>query len=195
MNVQSHNPEDIAQLRQRIDGEHNAQQRDRYRAVLLALEDDLTESIAQTLGRSRRFVQRWVYAYRDHGIEAIGAKPRGGSKPKLDPHQQQQFIERFKAGPTQADGGSCTLRGKDGQRIAQLEYGVNYSLNGVYKLLHRHGLSCLKPRPKHRKQDPQAQQQWLDDAPLLSKTPSGKSPKNKSKSGSRMKHALANKAR
>ena len=35
--------------------------------------------------------------------------------------------------------------------------------------MHRVGLSCLKPRPRHRKNDPRAMAEWLDRAPLLSK--------------------------
>lgn len=108
MNVQTHHPDDIFKLQQRMSHERHAEQRDRYRAVLLALEGQLTQSISQILQRSRRFVQRWVYAYRDHGIDAIVAKPRGGSKAKLDLPQQKQLIARFKAGPTQVDGGKCT---------------------------------------------------------------------------------------
>lgn len=160
---------DREELQRRIRSERDASQRDRYRAALLALEGQETPGIIKALGRSRGFVQRWAYAYRDGGIDAITPKPRGGSKSKMTPDQQQAFLQRFQAGPTAADGGVCVLRGRDAQRIAQVEFGVKYSLNGLYKLLHRHGLSYLQPRPRHRKQDPEAQRQWLDSAPLLSK--------------------------
>ncbi len=113
------------------------------------------------------------------------AKPRGGSQPKLSVQQQQRFIERFKAGPREADGGVCRLGGKDGLRILQSEFGVDYSLNGGYHLLHRNGLSCLRPRPRHRKSDTRIQQQWLDSAPLLSKRSRRRTPTSRSKSGSR----------
>jgi transposase len=72
------------------------------------------------------------------------------------------------AGPTERDGGVCTLRGRDAVRILQQEFGVSYSLEGVYDLLERLNLSCLKPRPRHRKNDPQAMKTWLERAPFLS---------------------------
>jgi len=72
-------------------------------------------------------------------------------------------------GVSAADGGVCTLRGADARRILAQEFGVRYTLDGVYELLHRLRLSCLVPRPRHRKNDPQVMQQWLDSAPLLSK--------------------------
>jgi len=54
-------------------------------------------------------------------------------------------------------------------RILQKEFGVKYTLNAVYALMHRLELSCLTPRPRHRHNDPVAMEQWLNDAPFLSK--------------------------
>ncbi len=60
MNVKLHCPEDIQRLREISRKELNAKQRDRYRAVLLALESQTTEAIMRILDRSKNFVQRWV---------------------------------------------------------------------------------------------------------------------------------------
>jgi len=169
MHIQEGSPGDMAALAQLIRAERDAQQRDRYRVVLLALEGLETEAIQDHLERSRGFVQRWAYAYRDAGIAALTARPRGGSAPKLAPDKQQLFLERFKAGPTDRDDGVCRLGGKDAVRILRAEFGVEYTLTGAYELLHRLGLSCLRPRPRHRKSDPSAQKQWLERAPFLSR--------------------------
>ena len=196
MQIEERIPDDCGALNRRIRGELNAEQRDRYRAALLAIEGHATLAIMTTLARSRGFVQRWAYAYRDGGIEAIAQQPRGGSKPKLDMARQAAFIARFKAGPIpETDGALCTLRGRDAVRILAREYGVAYSLNGAYQLLHRNGLSCLKPRPRHRKNDPQAMEQWLDNAPLLSSVCEMSTLANGSKSGFRTKPDSANRAR
>lgn len=155
MHIPLRNPADLDELGRRIAATRAALQRDRYRAVRLALDHLQTMDIATRLGRSRDFVQTWAYAYRDGGIEAIQPGKAKGRPPKLPIPEQRVFIERFKQGPTPEDG-VCTLRGKDAQRILRESHGVNYSLRGVYDLLHRHHLACLKPRPKHRKNDPQA---------------------------------------
>lgn len=195
MHITAHQESDVEQLIALIRTEKNAEQRDRLRVVQLAIAGRQTKAIERMTGRSRGFVQRWAYAYRDGGIAAVRPAQRGGSKPKLPPARQQQFVTRFAAGPTEADHGVCTLRGVDGQRILQEEFGVQYSLNGVYNLLHRHGLACLSPRPRHRKQDPEAQSQWLDSAPLLSSRSAGSIPTGRWRSGSRMKPASASRAR
>jgi transposase len=194
MNITSHDPSDLATLDTLIAKERDALQRDRYRVARLALGGAEALHIADKLGRSRKFVQDWAYAYRDRGIDALTPKPRPGRKPKLEPEQQRAFIEQFKQGPT-GDDSVCTLRGQDAQRILAEHFGVAYSLNAVYNLLHRHGLSCLKPRPQHRKNDPKAMADFLERAPFLSKTSATPTPINPLKSGSRTKPASASKAR
>jgi transposase len=193
MDITERTAGDCVELQNRIRQEQDAKQRDRYRAALLAIEGRQTQQIIDALGRSRGFVQRWTYAYRDGGINAIVAKSPPGLPLNISPSQQRQFLERFAAGPTEADGGRCTLRGADAIRILEQEFGVSYSLSGVYYLLHRLGFSCLKPRPKHRKQDPKAQKQWLDQAPLLSRRSSETIPPRQSKCGSKTKRGLASK--
>lgn len=192
MQITAHSPEDLSELRNKVHQTKHAVQRDRYRAVLVALEGYSAPAIMDKLGRSRHFVQRWVYAYRDGGIEALRPKRQSGRPPTLPRDQEQRFKERILAGPTDTDE-VCSLRGHEALQILEQEFSVHYTLGGVYDLLHRLGLVCLKPRPRHRKNDPQAMQQWLDEAPLLS-TPSNKiTPTRTSRSGSKMKPGSDNK--
>jgi transposase len=168
MDVRVRESGDVEKLRTLVRKERDAEQRDRYLVVLHALSGRQTLWIAEGLGRSRAFVQRWVYAYRDGGIEALKDKPRGGSKPKLPREQEARLRARIDAGPTEKDR-VCTLRGKDVQRIIREEFGKDISLNGAYRTLHRMGLSCLAPRPRHEKQDLAAQEKFkAEQAPLFS---------------------------
>jgi len=192
MQIKPHHPEDLEYLRQRSPQQRDAKQRDRYRAVLLALEGHSAPQIAQTLARSRRFVQLWAYTYRDHGLEAISPKRQSGCPSKLPKAQEPSLKQRLLAGPTETDG-VCTLRAKDIRRILQQEFAVEYSVAGVYDLLHRLGFSCLAPRPRHRKNDPAQMQQWVEEAPLLSRKRPRNTRASGSKSGSRTKPASANK--
>lgn len=167
MNIVERQDSDARQLQALARKSRNAEQRDRYRVALLAVNGLETGDIQERLNRSRGFVQRWAYAYRDGGIVALRDKPRGGRRSKLPSDKVEAFKARMEAGPTPQDG-VCTLRGKDAQRILDAEFGVTLSLNGAYGMLHRLGYSCLKPRPRHEKQNPQAQQEFRQRAPLLS---------------------------
>lgn len=60
MRVTEREPGDIAELTRLARVETKALQRDRYRAVLLALEGKEAVEIAIAVGRSRRSVQDWV---------------------------------------------------------------------------------------------------------------------------------------
>lgn len=172
----------------------NAKQRDRYRAIELAIAGEQTLPIMRMLGRSRGFVQRWCYTYRDHGLKSVRPQSPPGPQTRLPPEQHAAFRQRVLDGPTPTDG-VCTLRGRDFIRILHEEFGVSYQLQGVYDLLHRLNLSVLSPRPEHRKSDPQAMQRWVEHAPFLSETCSNNTPTRRLPCGSRTKRGLANKAR
>jgi transposase len=192
MQIEQRRPGDRDELSRKAGHETNAKQRDRYRAVALALHGYTTPQIRHMLARSKNFVQRWNYAYRDGGIDALLPKPNPGRPVKLPSEQEQAFKQRMLAGPTEGDS-VCTLRAKDAFTILRQEFGVPYSLPGVYALLHRLGLSCLKPRPRHRKNDPEAMEQWLQHAPLLSSMSETTPPRKPSRSGTRTKPGSASK--
>lgn len=188
MDVKAHRSEDIAELERRADAEKNVKQRDRLRAALLAIRGEEAPVIMTMIDRSLAFVQRWAYAYRDGGIEALRVVRQPGAPTKLPREREEEFQQRLLAGPTPADG-VCTLRGRDAVRILEREFGAAYTLAGAYDLLHRLGFSCLRPAARHRKNDPEKMREFLESAPLLSK----RSPKNtrtkRSKSGSKTKPA------
>src|SRR5215203_4667149 len=137
MKVVVRREEDLERLDTLIRCEKVAVQRDRLRAVRLALDGGEASGIAATLGRSRRFVQEWAYAYRDGGVEAVRPGKSSGRPTKLPREREQAFRARVLGGATEADGGVCSLRGVDAARILQAEFGVSYTLDGVYGLLHR----------------------------------------------------------
>jgi len=194
MNVSERARGDRAEIGRRIGVEKNAKQRDRYRAAAMAIDGRETGAIVEGLDRSRRFVQRWAYAYRDGGIDAIAVKKQKGPKVRLTLDEQERLSRRLEAGPLPGDG-VCTLRGLDVVEILRTEFQKPYSLNGVYDLLHRLGFSSLRPRPRHRKNDPAAMEAFKASAPLLS-TPCGNATRaSRSKSGSRTKPASGSRAR
>jgi putative transposase len=148
-------------------------QRDRLRVVLLAGSGDgeenrelFREQIARRVGRSRQFVDQWVGRYRKGGLGAIAAKKQPGRSPKLTPEQDERLKARLDAGPRPADN-VCTLRGRDICRIVEAEFGVVYTPGGIYDVLRRLDYSSLKPRPRHRKNDPAKAAAFEQQAPFL----------------------------
>jgi transposase len=137
--------------------ERNKQTAARIQAIALAKQGFTCPKIVQMTGYPRRTVQRWIARYNQAGIKGLIDKPRTGRPTKLSVDKQQQFCQRLDAGPSDT---KATLYGRDIQQILQRDFGVIYTLDGIYKLLHRLGYSCLKPRPRHEKADPQLQQDF-----------------------------------
>ena len=159
MKVGWKDPSDRQRLSERLAAASNAKQRDRYRVVLIAGEGlgdraELDrETIAQTVGRSRQFVDQWVGRYRKRGIDALVPKRQPGAARRLTAEQETQLGAMLEAGPPPEEGIAAyngpILREKIEQR-----FGKAYSLDGVYKLLHRLGYNDLMPRPRHPDTDP-----------------------------------------
>jgi len=166
MRLTLHRPDDLERLRGRVAGERDARQRDRYRAVLLVLDDQLEgDEVAARLGRSPRFVDEWAGRYRRGGLEALVPRKPRGAAPKLSAEQVGRLKARLDAGPLPEDG-VCTLRGRDVVRILESEFGVRHTIGSVYSVLHRIGYSCLAPRPRHERNDPEAIASFKADAPF-----------------------------
>jgi transposase len=166
----------------------------RIRAVILAVEGRTAPEVAAALGCSRRAAQAWVARYNDEGEAGFDERPRPGRPPFLDPEAAERLRARLDAGPTGEDA-ACTLRGPEVRSILGREFGVTYSLPAVYALLHRLGYSCLDPRPRHRKADPEAQEGFKKKSPTASTTSPASTPASGSRSGSRTRPASARRGR
>jgi transposase len=136
----------------------------RIHGVYLASKGLTCPEIIKIIGASRRTIQQWVHKYNNGGMEELKDKPRPGQPTKLPRAMEQQFCHRIESGPSKQDDVSV-LNGPAIKRLLEREFGVFYSLWGVYDLLYRLGYSCLCPRPEHEKADPKAQQEFKKTSP------------------------------
>jgi transposase len=189
MQVISHDTiDELKQLRRKAKGGL----RDRLQIVILAMQEQFAPEIARAVGAGRRNVQDWVYRYNASGLDGL-VDHRGGNHRHLSDEQELRIYELLQR--TASDPHDGVRRGEDLRRWVHVQFGVLYTLTGIYDMLNRLGYSCLMPRPRHANSDPTAQ--------TLFKTKSAakwlKSPRpiraSASKSGSRMKRGSANKGR
>lgn len=155
MHVEAHHS--VEELRQLAKSQKQARMRIRLQAVALAREGKTAPQIAAALGVARRAGQEWVARYNRAGVDGLKEGAHTGKPPRLAKDRHEQLRARLDAGALPSDG-VCTLRAADVRRILEAEFGVVYSLKGVYKLLHRLGYSCLAPRPRHKLADAAAQE-------------------------------------
>lgn len=142
--------------------------RDRIRAVVLVLEDRTAPEIGQILGRHFRWVQRWVYRYREEGLAGLEDRPLPSQPTKLAKEQVEAFEVRITVGP-QVQDQVCRFWLQYFQRILDRKFGAQYSSSGVSRLIKRLGYSYLCTRPRHKKNNPQVMETWKAQAPFLSR--------------------------
>lgn len=162
MNVKSHHTSNQLLKMYRI--EPNPRLARRIHGVYLASKGLTCPEIIKIIGASRRTIQQWVQKHNNGGIEELEDKPRPGQPTKLRRDMEQQFCRRIESGPSKQDSVSV-LNGPAIKRLLEREFGVVYSLRGVYDLLYRLGYSCLCPRPRHEKTDRKAQQEFKKTSP------------------------------
>ena len=148
---------DIADLQRLAKKEKVGRVRFRMQGIVMALQGMTGRAIGEALSVNQRTVRDWASRYNRGGVEALQEQPGRGRKTKLKAEDVMRFRARIDAG-AQPEDGVCTLRGLDIQRILEQEFGVVYSLAGVYLLLHNLGYSSLMPRPQHAKSDPAVQE-------------------------------------
>jgi transposase len=144
--------------------EPNSRLARRIHGIYLANKGHTCPEIMKIIGAGRRTIQQWVQKYNNSGIEELKDKPRPGQPTKLPRDMEPHFRRRIASGPSKQDNVSV-LNGPAIKRLLEREFGVVYSLWGVYDLLHRLKYSCLCPRPQHEKADPKAQQEFKKTSP------------------------------
>ena len=152
-----HTAEQLADL---IRVERRAKVARRLDAVRLAMLGHTAAEVAERVLLSDRQVRTWVARYNDGGADALADRGGRGRNGPLAGADEERLKERLRAGPTAADGGVCVLRGEDVQQILEAEFGVVRCLSAVYDLLHRLGFEPRRPRPRHPKADPVAQDRF-----------------------------------
>ena len=144
--------------------ESNALRAKRLRIVILAMRGYTAPAVAMSVGLSRRVCQQWVQRFNEFGLDGLADRRGAEKRLPLTIEQQEEIRKRLDAGPAPQDV-VCSWRGVDVKRILAEEFGILRSLSSVYKLLQRLGYSYLRPRPRHRQADPQAQEAFQRQLP------------------------------
>ena len=181
-----------AELTKLAKRERDARVRGRIIAVRYLRLGHTVPEASSALGMSERQLRNWVHRYNSEGVAGLRDRPRPGQPPHLTPDQVEEFKERIRKGARLEDQ-VCVLRGVDVRRILQEEFEAEYSLPGVYFLLHRLEFSSLVPRPKHEKADEKGQATFKKTSRSVSKRSRRNIPTRGSRSGSKTKRVSASK--
>ena len=183
-----------AELKQAAAAESHPKVRERILIVRHVLAGNSVPQAGEVFSLSERQIRVWIHRYNQEGLSGLRDRAKPGQPTHLKPELVEAFKARIEAGAKPGDG-VCVLRGQDIQRILREAFQAEYSLVGVYTLLHRLGFSSLVPRPRHPKTNPETQANFKKTLTPVWK-PSGAGTRTSvSKSGSKTKHASGSKAR
>jgi transposase len=138
----------------------------------------------------------WVHRFNAEGIEGLKDRPRAGRKPLLDEGQLLELDQLVETPPDPVKDGVVRWRCCDLKIQIKNRFDVEISERSVGRILRARKFCRLSPRPKHPKADEAFQQTSRTIFPGSYGKACLSTPRpSPSKSGSRMKPALARKAR
>lgn len=176
----------VKELSAALRGEKRSVNQIRVRAVLSVARGNHVPLVARSMAVAERAVRNWVHRYNRRGLVGLQDQ-RKGRQCRLSDSQLEKIRKRLREG-AQPEDGVCSLRGRDIQRVLEKEFQVRYCRSSVYYLLHHQlGMSYLKPRPLHRKTDPEAQAAFKKTSQKSCKKSGKRIRTDASRSGSRMK--------
>ncbi len=134
--------------------------RRRLRLIALAhLKDGKSYAdVAAALRVTRHAVMRWVQWFTAGGVARLAGMPHDWSTQRLAKEHEEAF--RVAVEQLQRERGGGRVRGEDIRQLLAGQFGVAYSLNGVYDLLKRLGLVWISARAVSPYADPVAQAEF-----------------------------------
>lgn len=174
----------------------NAAAARRMLALALVLEGQNRTEAAQAAGMDRQTLRDWVHRYNAQGLQGLTNRSNhGGPKRKLTAAQEAEVADWVRAGPTWQVHKVVRWRCCDLRDEIARHFGVKMHERTVGKLLARLNFSRVSVRPRHPKQDLEAQEAHKKTSPNSS-VPSSPNThaENRSNSGGKMKRASASTA-
>ena len=168
----------------------------RLLAIAMVLDGADRRTAAEACGMDRQSLRDWVHRYNAEGLRGLHDLKTPGPKPRLTAEQQAKLAELVEAGPDPVRHGVVRWRRVDLRDELERRFGVVLHERSVGKVLAKLGYCRLSVRPRHPQTDEAAQEAFKKTSPQRSRHGSPTTPKTSpSKSGSRMRHALASKGR
>ena len=179
----------ISQLRAEAARTADAKQARRILAIAMVLDGHSRLLAAQASAMDRQTLRDWVHRY-------MADRPRPGRQPRLAEAQRSEVAKWVEDGPDLKTDGVVRWRCADLRDRIAAKFNVHLHERSVGKLLKKLNFSSMSVRPVHPQSDLEAQEAFKKTSLSWRAPQSRRSlPAGRSKSGFRMKPALASKAR
>ena len=133
----------------------------RIMLILMKTLEISEKVIHSVLGFCDRTVEKWQNRYELNGINGLEDLHREGRKSNLT-NEQILEIKTHVEDSLKKEYQEKIKTAKEFEEKIKKEYQMDYSSSGLYKFLHRIGLSKLIPRPVHEKNDESKMLEWKE---------------------------------
>ncbi|MCS4055891.1 IS630 family transposase [Salinibacter ruber] len=136
----------------------------RFRAYKLKQKGWQQTDIAEALGVSEGAVSQWMNKAREGGKEALKTSPRPGRPPKLSEKQRtEELPSLLEEGPERFGFRGEVWTRKRVRTVIKEEFGVEYDVSQVGRILDQIGWSRQKPDHRSNRRDEQATKEWKEE--------------------------------
>ena len=134
----------------------------RLRAVELFETGIRPIRIAEMLGVTRGAVSQWLKKYREHGKASLCQKKYSKNPCRLSADQREKLVRMLKSGAEKYGYQGQVWTQARVRELIQRQFGVQYHLNHIGKLLRKLGWSWQKPRLKAIQRNEAEVREWCE---------------------------------
>lgn len=116
--------------------------------------------VALALGVARQTAYTWKRVLDEGGVDALRAMPARGRKPRLGEPQLQSLARMLLGSPTEHRFGSELWTLKRVGTLIEREFGIEFSLAQVWRILRGLGFSVHKPERRDTGRDGDPVRRW-----------------------------------
>ena len=146
-------------------------ERRRRLAVMRVRGDYTQQEVADFLGVSPRSVQRWMRAYREHGLAGLKAKPHTGRPPKLSPAQERQVLRWFRRSPREFGFPTELWSASRVTQVIHRKFRKTFHPHYINQWLAKRRITSQKPERQARERDEREVRRWLrEEWPRIKKS-------------------------
>ena len=160
---------DLEELTKRESGSKDTLEKRRLMAIRLRFEGYTPPQVCAILRVHPSSLRNWVNSFNKHGLPGLRPQEkRLGRNRKLTNDQINEVCKWLDEGPSEKHG-CCFWTGKKLMQAIEKEFGVKYSLDGVYWLLRNLGYRRLVAKTHHYKSDPKAAEEFKKNSRIWSR--------------------------
>jgi transposase len=130
------------------------------------------QEVADFFAVNVRSVQRWMRAYREHGLSGLKATPATGRPPRLSPKQEREVLRWFRRSPREFGFPTELWTARRVAQLIQRKFRKKFHPRYLNQWLARRRITPQKPERQARERDDREVRRWLrEEWPRIKKVP------------------------